>query len=533
MIDKPQHIAHHHWQALLAHAQKINGVTLQQLFIQEPLRHKTFATQLGAMYVDYSKHHITTETMGLLVAMAEDVGLSDSIGRLFQDDAVSCVGRDTIMYTALRAPPNKQYLFDGMDVSGLVHQELRHIRQFVDALHAGNIRGYTGKPIKTLLNIGIGGSGLGPKFVSDALVNSAVTDVAVCFVSNVDAAAIDAVLTELDPETTLLLISSKSFRTKETLLNAETAIRWLKDSGCHVAQEHLLAVTANPDAARKMFGVKEENIFHIWPWVGGRYSIWSAIGLPVAVKIGMQNFYDFLNGALVVDEHFRTQPLMMNLPVILALIDIWYLNFLQAKSIALFPYNHALSLMPEYIGQLMMESNGKQVDNDGRIVAYDTATVVWGKTGADAQHAYLQCLHQGTGLHLSDFIVGLGRVENKKHYQEMIANCLAQSEALMNGKVDAAQPSYKNIPGNRPSTTILLDELSPTTLGSLLSLYEHRCFVQACIWNINPFDQWGVELGKQLSTSIYTELSDSTVTGNHDASTAALISHCLDTIKHL
>ena len=401
------------------------------------------------------------------------------------------------------------------------------MQEFVDQLHSGNIKGYSGKPIATVINIGIGGSDLGPRLATTALADFAVADIAIHFASNVDIRDINSAFEKSDPETTLFIISSKSFTTRETLLNAETAIRWLRENGCNAPDKHLLAVTANHNAA-KAFGVKDENIFHIWKWVGGRYSLWSAIGLPIAIRIGMDHFHDFLEGASAMDQHFCEQPLEKNLPVILALIDIWYINFFHAETLAIFPYDHSLSMLPAYIGQLIMESNGKQIDTDDNRIEYSTSPIIWGGIGSNAQHAYFQCLHQGTHMIPVDFIVSLkSSLENKRHHQELIANCLAQSETLMNGNTASTESPYKNIPGNHPSTTILLDVLSPTALGSLLCLYEHRCFVQGQLWNINPFDQWGVELGKSHSKQISEELDSNTNKSDHDSSTNRLISYYL------
>ena len=526
----PDHVSASCWQALVDHKENITRTNLQEMFIQDPGRAENFSAEINKLYIDYSKQRITEETIKLLISMAQSTDLSGAIQKLFSGATINRTENKAAMHMALRAPADKACLVEGEDVSKQVHEELQHMQDFVTALHSGGVRGHTDKPIETVINIGIGGSDLGPKLATEALSDFAVSDIDIHFVSNVDINDINSALEKSDPETTLFIISSKSFTTKETLLNAETAVKWLKEHGCKSPDKHLLAVTANHKAA-KTFGVKDENIFHIWEWVGGRYSLWSAIGLPIAIRIGMDNFRDFLSGASAVDQHFCDQALENNLPVILALIDIWYINFFHAETIAIFPYDHSLSMLPAYIGQLIMESNGKQIDNEGKQIKYHTSPVIWGGTGNNAQHAYFQCLHQGTLLVPVDFIVSLkSNSENKRHHQELLANCLAQSAALMNGHIKADQASYQNIPGNRPSTTILLDELSPATLGSLLCLYEHRCFVQAHIWNINPFDQWGVELGKNITKQISEELShgreNKSTDDNviHDSSTERLIS---------
>ena len=523
----PKHVSASCWQALADHKENISTTSMREMFIQSPERAENFSAEINKLYIDYSKHYINEETIQLLISMAQSTDLSGAIQKLFSGTAINWTENNAAMHMALRAPVGNSFIVDGEDISQLVHDELQHMQDFVTSLHNGELRGYSGKTIETVINIGIGGSDLGPKLATEALSSFAASDIDIHFVSNIDINDINSALEKSDPETTLFIISSKSFTTKETLLNAETAVTWLKEHGCNSPDKHLLAVTANHSAA-KNFGVKNENIFHIWEWVGGRYSLWSAIGLPIAIKIGMQNFYDFLGGAFAIDRHFCEQPMEDNLPVILALIDIWYINFFHAETIAIFPYDHPLNMLPAYIGQLIMESNGKQIDNQGNQINYKTSPVIWGGMGVNAQHAYFQCLHQGTHMTPVDFIVSLkSNKENKSHHQVLLANCIAQSEALMNGQTETDQAAYKNIPGNRPSTTILLDELSPATLGSLLCLYEHRCFVQAHIWNINPFDQWGVELGKNLSKQISGEFDSNDIEAAHDSSTNHLMARYL------
>lgn len=528
----PKHVSASCWQSLVIHKEIISGINLQEMFKQDPERAERFSKKFNNLYIDYSKRHVTEETIQLLISMAQSTDLSGAIQKLFSGANINRTENNAAMHMALRASVDKSFIVEGEDISKLVHDELQHMQNFVAALHSGELKGYTGKPIESVINIGIGGSDLGPKLATAALTDFAVSDIDIHFVSNVDLHDINASLEKSNPETTLVIISSKSFTTKETLLNAEMAIRWLKLNGCDDLNKHLVAVTANHHAAMT-FGVKEENIFQLWNWVGGRYSLWSAVGLPIAIRIGMDHFRDFLSGASSMDQHFCEQPLENNLPVILALIDIWYINFFHAETLAIFPYDHSLKMLPAYIGQLIMESNGKQIDNEGDQIEYSTSPVIWGGIGINAQHAYFQCLHQGTQIIPVDFIISLkSNRKNKKHHQELVANCLAQSEALMNGQIDTDpaetdQAPYRNIPGNRPSTTILLDDLSPATLGSLLCLYEHRCFVQAHIWNINPFDQWGVELGKNLSRQISDELDRNTNEQAHDSSTNHLMARYL------
>ncbi len=527
----PKHVADRCWQKLVKHQENISRIHLKDMFKQDPGRAEKFSREFNKLYIDYSKHHITEETISLLLSMAKSSDLSSAIKKIFSGAKINRTENNAAMHMALRAPADKHYFVDGRNVTELVHSELQHMQEFVGLLHAGNIKGYTNKPIDTVINIGIGGSDLGPRLATYALSDFAVSDIRIHFVSNIDDRDINSAFEKSDPETTLFIISSKSFTTRETMLNAETAVKWLKENGCHSPEKHLLAVTANHNAAKE-FGVEDENIFHIWEWVGGRYSLWSAIGLPIAIRIGMEHFHDFLNGASTMDQHFYEQPLENNLPVILALIDIWYINFFHSQTHAIFPYDQALSMLPAYIGQLIMESNGKQIDNDGNKIEYNTSPVIWGGIGSNAQHAYFQLLHQGTQLVPVDFIISVtSSSENKNHHKELLANCLAQSEALMNGNTAWPKAPYKNIPGNHPSTTILLHELTPATLGSLLCLYEHRCFVQGHIWNINSFDQWGIELGKNLTKRISDTLHSDTSQPDHDSSTNGLIAYSLTKIK--
>ena len=528
IYKKPKHVADSCWQALVDHRDSISEINLKEMFRRCPERAEIFSTEFNNLYIDYSKNHITEETIELLMTMAQSSDLSGAIQKLFNGSKINQTENNAAMHMALRAPADKTYVIEGVDITGQVRDELQHMHEFVELLNTGKIKGHTDKAIETVINIGIGGSDLGPKLATDALSEFAVSDIKIHFVSNIDISDIKSALKTSDPATTLFIISSKSFATRETLLNAEIAVNWLKKNGIQTLDKHLVAVTANHQAA-EAFGVKNENIFHMWKWVGGRYSLWSAIGLPIAIRIGMKHFYDFLGGASSMDQHFCEQPLKNNLPVILALIDIWYINFFDTETLAIFPYDHSLGMLPAYIGQLFMESNGKQIDNEGNQIEYHTSSVIWGGMGANAQHAYFQCLHQGTRIMPVDFIVSLkSNRANKNQHQELVTNCLAQSEALMNGETKPTQAAHKNIPGNRPSTTILLDKLTPATLGSLLCLYEHRCYVQGQLWNINSFDQWGVELGKKLSKQISDELNDKTATnGTHDSSTEKLKSYYL------
>jgi glucose-6-phosphate isomerase len=511
------------WRNLKQHHKKIADIHLRELFAADPERVSRFSLESGGLYVDYSKHRATDETLSLLLALAEEMQISHAIQELFDGDCVNSTEKRPALHTALRSSAGPEVRLHGKNISGVVQDELARLSQFIVQLHAGAIKGYTGRAIETLVNIGIGGSDLGPRLVTDALRHYHQTGLRIHFVANADPVAINNVLAESSPETTLFIVSSKSFTTQETLANAQRAQQWLCERGCRDVAGHLVAVTANADEAIKL-GISPERIFHIWDWVGGRYSVWSAMGLPVAAAIGMDNFRDFLAGAHAMDRHFHSAPLARNIPVILALLDIWYINFFHCASLAVIPYAHTLKLLPRYLGQLVMESNGKSVRRDHGAARYHTSAIVWGGEGTNAQHAFMQLLHQGTHLVPVDFLAGLKCDDdsNQEQHNLLLANCIAQSKALMLGNDSDTQP-YKTIAGNKPSTTILYERLTPEILGMLLALYEHRTYVQACLWNINAFDQWGVELGKILATDIQTDLNDHHAGSGHDASTYHLI----------
>ncbi len=519
---KPAHIADRYWHSLMRHQATFSGVHLRDMFARDPARAEKFSVEISDIHIDYSKHFITEETVTRLLAMAQSIDLSGAIAALFNGEKINRTENCAAMHMALRAPANVPYFIDGENMTVHVHKVLQRMQIFIERCHAGDIRGHSGQPITTVITLGIGGSHLGPKLGIAALADFAVTNLDFHFVSGIDGREIETLLDRCDPKTTLFIISSKSFATRETLTTAGIAVQWLRNNGCEAPDKHLVAVTANCEAA-KNFGVKDEMIFPIWQWVGGRYSLWSSIGFPIAIKIGMRNFRDFLDAAYVVDRHFRETPLEKNIPVILALIDIWYINFFDARSLAIFPYDRPLQALPPYLGQLFMESNGKRVDNDGNEIHYRTSPIIWGGNGSDAEHAYFQCLHQGTQLIPIDFIVSVNpAMAGQRSHQATVASCFAQSEALMCGDVAATPVNYQTVFGDHPSSTLLLKKLSPATLGTLISLYEHRCFVQSRLWNINPFDQWGVELGKQLSRTITDEFYEKT-RHEHDASTRKLM----------
>jgi glucose-6-phosphate isomerase len=508
------------WQKLLQHQQNISSLHIRDVFADDPGRADKFSIKLDDFYIDYSKHRVTTETLQLLFALADQSELKKQIGELISGSKVNVSEQRAALHTALRSPDSNT------DISKLVHNELSYMEQFVNKLHAGEVKGYSGKSIDTLINIGIGGSDLGPRMTCEALKDVKTSEIKFHFVANIDANEINSALSASDPETTLFIVSSKSFSTEETLTNAKTARQWLIEHGCNDPAKHFIAITANVPAAEE-YGIPPENIFKIWDWVGGRYSVWSAIGLPVAASIGMDNFRKFLAGAHAMDEHFKNAPITKNIPAILGLLDIWYINFFNAETLAVIPYDQSLQILPAYLSQLIMESNGKNVDQSGRPVEYKTGAIIWGNVGTNAQHTFIQLLHQGTHLIPVDLLVGLKNRKGQQEHQDiLVANCIAQGEALMTGNSD--KQGYKMIKGNKPSTTIMYEQLSPYTLGMLLAMYEHRTFVQAAIWNINPFDQWGVELGKKISASIKNELQEQRTDTTYDSSTTNLINYYLN-----
>jgi len=518
------------WLELLQHQQDISGLHMRDMFAADPDRAKRFSIELDGIYIDYSRHRITSGTLDLLFSLAVQSDLKKQIDELFQGGKINFSEQRAVLHTALRSPAGSAIKSGNTDISKLVQDELSHMEQFVKKLHTGEIKGYSGKPINTLINIGIGGSDLGPRLGCDALKDFKISDLAIHFVSNIDAHEINAAISGSDPETTLFIVSSKTFSTEETMTNAGTAKQWLIEQNCTDTAKHFIAVTANAAAAEN-FGIPSGNIFKIWDWVGGRYSVWSAIGLPVAALIGMDNFRRFLTGAYNMDKHFQDQPLVENIPAILGLLDIWYINFFNAETLAIIPYDQSLQILPVYLSQLLMESNGKNVDRIGDPVDHKTGAIVWGGVGTNAQHSFMQLLHQGTHLIPVDLLAGMKpHADREEHQKILVANCIAQGEALMAGNNSDA-PGYKDIPGNKPSTTIMYGQLTPYTMGMLLAMYEHRTFVQSVIWNINPFDQWGVELGKKISAAIKNELREQRSDTTHDSSTTNLMRHYLNRNK--
>ena len=529
------------WQALKAHHAAIEPLHMRQMFRDDPARFDKFSLQLGDLLFDYSKNRIDEETVSLLVALAGQAGLPAAIERMFGGEKINFTERRAALHTALRNRSGRPVLADGKDVMPDVRRVLGLMRRFSDAVRSGEHLGHTGKQISDIVNIGIGGSDLGPLMACEALKPYSSPKLRAHFVSNVDGTHLAETLKKLDAETTLFIVSSKTFTTQETLTNARSARAWLveKLGSEQAVAKHFAAVSTNLKATGE-FGINPDNVFEFWDWVGGRYSLWSAIGLPIALHIGMDKFEELLGGAYAMDEHFRSAPLEQNMPVLLGLLGIWYGNFFGAASNAVLPYDQYLHRFPAYLQQLEMESNGKRVDRDGNEVDYDTGMVMWGEPGTNGQHAFYQLIHQGTRLIPADFLAPLhSHNPIGEHHAILLANCFAQTEALMLGKtaeearaeleaqglhgeaLEALLP-HKIFPGSRPTNTLLFDRLDPHTLGMLIALYEHKVFVQSVIWNINPFDQWGVELGKQLAGEILPELRGAAASV-HDASTAGLI----------
>ena len=526
---------HPEWHALETHFQKIRDVHLRSLFVEDPQRGEKFALEALGLYFDYSKNRLNQETLSLLVALASAVGLKERIGAMFAGEKINITEKRAVLHIALRAPKDQSIMVDGEDVVPPVHAVLDKMADFSERVRSGEWKGYTGKPIKNIVNIGIGGSDLGPVMAYEALRYYSDRHLTCRFVSNVDGTDFAESTRDLDPTETLFVISSKTFTTIETMTNARTARAWslatLKDDAA--VAKHFVAVSTNTAEVAK-FGIDTANMFEFWDWVGGRYSYDSAIGLSLMIAIGPDHFREMLAGFHEMDEHFRTAPFEENLPVLLALIGVWYNNFFGAETVAILPYDHYLGRLSAYFQQLDMESNGKSVDLEGNRVDYQTGPIVWGQPGTNGQHAYYQLIHQGTKLIPCDFIAfsqTLNPLGN--HHDLLMANFFAQTEALAFGKtaeevkadgVVDYQVTHRTFEGNHPTNTILGERLTPEALGKIIALYEHKIFVQGTVWDINSFDQWGVELGKVLANRIIPELEaadDASLT--HDSSTNTLI----------
>ena len=528
---------------LLSHYNDLKDRQMRDLFAENPNRHTTFSRSFEDILLDFSKNRITTETLNLLIQLAQQADLNDAIGKMFSGDVINQTEGRAVLHVALRNRSNTPILVDGQDVMPDVNDVLSRMKTFTESVRSGAWKGYTGEAITDVVNIGIGGSDLGPVMVTEALKPYGDDKkLRVHFVSNVDGTHIYETLQTVRPETTLFLIASKTFTTQETMTNALTARQWFLDTAKDetAVAKHFAALSTNETAVQK-FGIDPANMFGFWDWVGGRYSLWSAIGMSIALYVGFDNFEELLAGAHAMDTHFRDTPLEQNLPVILALMGIWYNNFFGAQTEAILPYDQYMHRFAAYFQQGDMESNGKSVDRDGQPVDYQTGPVIWGEPGTNGQHAFYQLIHQGTKLIPCDFLApAISQRPIGEHHKILMANFFAQTEALMNGKteVEAADElrdagkseddiktlaPFKMFPGNRPTNSILFKKLTPRTLGSLIALYEHKIFTQGVLWNIYSFDQWGVELGKQLASRILPELKDDSPVNSHDSSTNGLM----------
>lgn len=527
---------------LQAHYEQTKDQHLRELFATDPDRFAKFSRQFEDMLLDFSKNRITDDTFALLLQLAREAKLPDAIEKMLSGDVINATEGRAVLHTALRNRSNTPVLVDGRDVMPEINDVLDRMKSFADRIGSGAWKGYTGQAITDIVNIGIGGSDLGPVMVTEALKPYALPHLRVHYVSNVDGAHIYEALQAVNPETTLFMIASKTFTTQETMTNAHSARDWFLDGGgsdTDVAK-HFVALSTNRTEVVK-FGIDPDNMFGFWDWVGGRYSLWSAIGLSIACYIGFDNFAELLDGGHAMDNHFRTAPFEQNLPVILGVIGIWYNNFFGAQTEAILPYDQYLHRFAAYFQQGDMESNGKSTDRDGNPVDYQTGPIIWGEPGTNGQHAFYQLIHQGTKLIPCDFIApAVSHRPMGNHHNLLMSNFFAQTEALMNGKTteEAADElrkagkteeeieflaPFKMFSGNRPTNSILLKQITPRSLGSLIAMYEHKIFTQGVIWNIFSFDQWGVELGKQLANRIAPELADQEAVTNHDSSTNGLI----------
>jgi glucose-6-phosphate isomerase len=527
------------WKKLQAHFESMKNVQMQNLFANEPARAEKMHIEWQDFLVDYSKNIISTETISLLQELANEAQLKDAITKYFEGDIINKTENRAVLHTALRAKENASVKVDGVNVIPEIFSVKNKIKNFSNEIISGQRKGFSGKPFTDVVNIGIGGSDLGPAMIVEAL-QYYKNDLNVHFVSNVDGDHVNEIIKKVNPETTLFVIVSKTFTTQETLSNAETIRSWFLQSATQDdVAKHFVAVSTNIQKVTE-FGINPDNIFPMWDWVGGRFSLWSAVGLSISLAVGFDHFDQLLHGAHEMDEHFKNESFDRNIPVILALLSIWYNNFFGAESEALIPYTQYLQKLAPYLQQGIMESNGKSIGRDGKPVNYQTGTIIWGEPGTNSQHAFFQLIHQGTKLIPTDFI---GFKEslygNKDHHDKLMSNFFAQTEALLMGKTKAQVQAefqkqgisgdkadfllpYKVFSGNKPTNTLLIKKLTPATLGALVALYEHKIFVQGVIWNIFSYDQWGVELGKQLATSILDEIVDN-VPQSHDGSTSFLL----------
>jgi glucose-6-phosphate isomerase len=532
------------WKALETHQREMANVHMRDLFAQEPQRFDKFSLQFQDLLLDYSKNRITEKTMQLLRDLARQADLKGWTEKMFNGEKINITEQRAVLHIALRNRSNRPIIVDGADVMPEVNAVLQHMKSFSDAIRSGQWTGYTGKRITDVVNIGIGGSDLGPVMVTEALKPYAQEGLNVHFVSNIDGTHIAETIKRLNPETTLFIVASKTFTTQETLTNAHTAKDWFLAQArqeAHVAK-HFVALSTNAKEVSN-FGIDTHNMFEFWDWVGGRYSLWSAIGLSIAIAIGFTNFEELLTGGHEMDEHFRTAPLEHNLPATLGLLSIWYNNFFGAQTQAILPYDQYMHRFAAYFQQGDMESNGKHINRDGAVVDVSTGPIIWGEPGTNGQHAFYQLIHQGTKLIPCDFIAPI-KTHNLlgHHHPILLSNFFAQTEALMKGKTEDEVRDelthtglrgevleqlvpHKLFTGNKPTNSIMVSQLTPRTLGRLVALYEHKIFTQGIIWNINSFDQWGVELGKQLATAILPELDGPEAVTSHDSSTNGLINY--------
>ncbi len=538
------------WQELNNHYQAISNTHMRELFAENPNRFDDFSMQFGDILFDYSKHRTNQETLNLLFKLARDSQVESWRDRMFAGEKINFTENRAVLHTALRNRSKHPVFVDGKDVMPDIKRVLLHMRDFSNSVRSGKHLGYTGKRVTDIVNIGIGGSDLGPVMVCNALKPYAQKGLNAHFVSNIDGAHLAQVLEICNPETTLFIVASKTFTTQETMTNALSARQWFLTAAkedIHIAK-HFVALSTNAKAV-STFGIDARNMFEFWDWVGGRYSLWSAIGLSIALYVGMDNFEALLEGGFEMDEHFKTAPLEQNMPVIMAMLGVWYNNFFHCDSQAILPYDQGMNRFPAYLQQADMESNGKFIDREGNKVHCKTGPIIWGEPGTNGQHAFYQLIHQGNKLIPCDFMMPthsqykMGSCGDE-HHKILLANCFAQTSALMNGKTyDEAKAELlsQNMPetelevllphkvfeGNRPTTTILFNKLDAKTLGKLIALYEHKIFVQGIIWNINSYDQWGVELGKQLAAGILPQLKSGEKAIKFDSSTNGLINYCL------
>ncbi len=531
------------WEKLNQHYAQMKNVSMKEMFTNDTSRVEKFHLKWNDFLVDYSKNIINQDTFNLLQDLAKEAHLKDAITQYFNGDAINQTENRAVLHTALRSPETAKVLVDGENVIPEIYAVKDKIKTFSHEVISGQRKGFTGKAFTDIVNIGIGGSDLGPAMVVEAL-QFYKNHLTVHFVSNVDGDHVNEIIKKLNPETTLFVIASKTFTTQETLSNAETIREWfLKSAKQEEVAKHFVAVSTNIQKVTE-FGINPDNIFPMWDWVGGRFSLWSAVGLSISLAVGFDHFDHLLKGANEMDDHFKNESFDKNIPVVLALLSIWYNNFFGAESEALIPYTQYLQKLAPYLQQGIMESNGKSVGRDGKPVNYQTGTIIWGEPGTNSQHAFFQLIHQGTKLIPTDFI---GYVKplygNQDHHDKLMSNFFAQTEALLNGKTEAQVKAefekqnvtaekadfllpFKVFPGNKPTNTLLIEKLTPKSLGSLVALYEHKIFVQGIIWNIFSYDQWGVELGKQLANSILDEIHSGEVK-NHDCSTEFLLKHFL------